>query len=213
MSDQICPLCVSHQTVLFYEDKYKKYFRCQNCSLVFLNPSDRLSPDEEKARYEEHNNDSEDPGYREFLSRLFRPMKERLSRGLKGLDYGSGPGPTLSLMFEEEGHSMDIYDPYFAPNEKVFEKKYDFISCTESVEHFFEPAKEFMRFDRLLEEKGLLGVMTQPLVELEAFSTWYYRNDPTHVSFFSEDSLNWVAKKWNWKLENVSEGVYLFHKG
>ena len=44
--------------------------------------------------------------YRKFLSRMFKPMMERIEPDSYGLDFGSGPGPTLNLMFEEEGHTV-----------------------------------------------------------------------------------------------------------
>jgi len=51
-------------------------------------------------------NSPDDPRYRAFLSRLFIPLNERIAPESCGLDFGSGPGPTLSVMFEEQGHTM-----------------------------------------------------------------------------------------------------------
>ena len=55
---------------------------------------------------------------------------------------------------------MDLYDPFFFPNEEIFSKTYDFITCTEAAEHFFNPNKEFDLLDKLLKKDGWLGVMT-----------------------------------------------------
>ena len=83
-------------------------------------PYQFLSPKEEKSEYDLHENSSDDPGYRRFLARLFDPVSHQLAPNSYGLDFGSGPGPTLSVMFEEAGHSMEIYDPFFAPETIVF---------------------------------------------------------------------------------------------
>jgi len=46
---------------------------------------------------------SADPRYRRFLARLAEPLIAHLPKGARGLDFGCGPGPTLSLMLREAG--------------------------------------------------------------------------------------------------------------
>jgi cyclopropane fatty-acyl-phospholipid synthase-like methyltransferase len=41
-----------------------------------------------------------------FLSQVFNPVMVHLKKGAKGLDFGCGPGPTLSLMFEKQGYQV-----------------------------------------------------------------------------------------------------------
>ena len=81
-------------------------------------------------------------GYRAFLNRLAKPLKERLSPNSLGLDFGAGPGPTLSLMLQEAGHEMSIYDPFFSKNPSAMNQVYDFITATEVVEHLHHPGRE-----------------------------------------------------------------------
>lgn len=56
-----------------------------------MDPKDRLKSDDEKGRYDLHNNDVNDAGYRKFLSRLADPIDERVSKMSRGLDFGCGP--------------------------------------------------------------------------------------------------------------------------
>ena len=51
-----CSLC-SSRTKLLYKIKNKKYYKCDNCFSVMLDPLDYLSQEEEKERYKNHNND------------------------------------------------------------------------------------------------------------------------------------------------------------
>ena len=111
----LCTLC-SSASEPFCEDKKRQYFRCTVCDMVFADPQAYLPQDEEKAIYDFHQNDSHDTRYREFLSQLSIPLLEKLSTGMTGLDFGSGPGPTLSLMLEEQGMKMSIYDIFYAPD-------------------------------------------------------------------------------------------------
>ena len=53
-----------------------------------------------KVRALVHNNNPYDSEYRKFLSKIIEPLIDKIIPGAKGLDYGSGPGPTLSLMLE-----------------------------------------------------------------------------------------------------------------
>jgi hypothetical protein len=108
-------------------------------------PYQVLSPKEEKSVYDLHDNSLDDPGYRRFLARLFRPLSQRLAPNSSGLDFGSGPGPTLSVMFEEAGHSIEIYDPFFAPETMLLHRQYDFIVASEVVEHLHYPRRELDR--------------------------------------------------------------------
>ena len=107
-----CPLCKSLDIHKFYSDKEREYLQCCVCDLVFVPDEYYLSLVEEKKRYDFHQNHSDDQNYRNFLNSIFNPMQKKLLPGSFGLDFGSGPGPTLSVMFEEVGHNLSIYD-YF----------------------------------------------------------------------------------------------------
>ena len=210
---QTCPLCHSQGAGLFHQDKRRQYFRCGHCALVFADPAARLSPEDEKAHYDLHENNPEDAGYRRFLSRLADPLQERLGRSkLNGLDFGSGPGPTLSLMFVEQGHDMAIYDPYFAPEPAVLATQYDFVTCTEAIEHFYTPAKEWGLLLGMVKPGGWLGLMTKLATDADAFSRWHYKNDPTHVSFFSRDTFKFLAERDGLEVEFVGNDVILLRK-
>ena len=141
MLDLTCPLCQKSEVSPFFKDQ-RDYFICAHCSLVFVPPQQFLSLEEEKAVYDLHENSTDDPGYRRFLNRTFKPVLQNLKPGSYGLDFGSGPGPTLSVMFEEQGHSMNIYDPIYTPETEVFQHQYDFITATEVVEHLHHPQTE-----------------------------------------------------------------------
>lgn len=188
------------------------YRRCANCRLVFAEPAHRLGPQAERARYETHRNHPDDQGYRSFLERLAGPLTERLGAGDRGLDYGAGPGPTLSVMLEERGFPTRTYDPFFNPDRDALRAVYDFVTCTETAEHFFEPAREFRILDGLLRPGGWLGVMTGVLTDDTEFASWWYVRDPTHVSFYAPETLRWIAHRFGWTLERPSTNVALFHK-
>ncbi len=208
-----CPLCHAediHET--YHRDSHRDYHRCPICQLVFVPPDQYLSPQQERGQYDLHQNSPEDQGYRQFLSRLFLPMQERLSPGSHGLDFGSGPGPTLSVMFQEAGHSMVLYDHFYAHDLSVFTYQYDFITATEVLEHLHHPHHELNRLWERLKPGGSLGIMTKLTPDRASFPKWHYKNDPTHVCFYSRSTFQWLATRWNSNLTFLDPDVMMFFK-
>lgn len=207
-----CPLCNKTETDLYFRDKNRTYLSCRHCSLVFVPEPYWLSGEEEKATYDLHENSPHDQGYRNFLSRLSIPLTKRLGASRKGLDFGCGPGPALSLMLEEAGHQIDLYDPIYFNAPELFNNQYDFISATEVVEHLKTPGKEFDRLFSLLKPGGLLGIMTKLVLNQAAFSKWHYTHDRTHISFYSRSTFEYIAERFNADLEFIGKDVILLRK-
>lgn len=193
-----CTLCLSSNTAFVLDDaNLFTYHRCHDCKLYFAEPGQRLSPAVEKSRYDHHENNPDDPDYRLFLSQIFQPMNQMIPEKSRGLDYGSGPGPTLHKMFETAGHTVNIYDPFYADHPGLLTGTYDFITVTETAEHFFNPGKEFELLWNLLKPNGYLGIMTLMLPSPDHFENWHYRMDDTHVAFYQKETFLWIAKQLN----------------
>jgi SAM-dependent methyltransferase len=209
-----CPLCAHPETALAAHGGGRELLDCPGCGLLFAPPGERPGAAEERARYETHDNDPGDPRYRAFLDRLARPLGDRLLPGARGLDYGSGPGPTLSLMMTERGFPCAHWDPFFAPDPAPLQAgPYDFVTCTETVEHFHEPGREFQRLAGLVRPGGWLGIMTDPVPETGIPPNWYYLRDPTHVSLYRERTLSWIAARFGWSMERPERRVILYRTG
>lgn len=207
-----CPFCRSDIVEPFWVDRRRCYLRCRRCALVYVPPEYYLSPERERREYELHENAVDDPGYRRFLGRLFDVMLPKLGSSSHGLDFGCGPGPALAAMFREAGHHMALYDHFFAPDETVWSTSYDFICATEVVEHLHAPGVELDRLWSQLKPGGLLGVMTKLVIDRDAFSRWHYKNDLTHVCFFSRQTWRWWAKRLGAELRFAGSDVILFAK-
>ena len=176
-----------------------------------MNPSQRLSLDAEKERYDLHEN-SDTLGYRSFLNRLAEPLSQCLKLGNIGLDYGCGVLPLMEILFREKGLFMHSYDPFFFPEKQLLGKKYDFITCSETAEHFFEPRVEFEKLFSMLKPGGFLGIMTQFSPLRAEFANWYYAKDPTHVCFYSPATLQWIADFFGASVEIFPPSVAIFQE-
>ena len=116
-------------------------------------------------------------------------------------------------MFNERGYSCNNFDIYYAPDECLLNRQYDFITATEVIEHLSQPAKELDRLWSLLKPGGWLGLMTKRVTSLEAFARWHYKNDPTHICFYSLETFAWLGRQWGVIPKVAGDDVVLFQKG
>lgn len=187
----ICPLCgdAGLKRRLLSADGRGCHV-CGGCSLIFADAGCHLSLDDEMRRYVCHENSIENEGYVSFLNQIIEPALRHLKAGMRGLDYGCGPGPTLSKLLERRGFACDNYDPLFPKDE--LKPPYDFIFSTECLEHFRKPREDIAFMLDLLASGGILAVMTELWVSTEEFSKWHYGRDSTHLSFYNARTLDYV---------------------
>ena len=193
--DDRCPLCGAPGPFAGVPDMRKRLLRlCSACRLVFAVAADLPAPEAEKARYASHRNGPDDAGYVAFLRQAVAPARPFLKPEMRGLDYGCGHTPTLHLLLREAGLRCENYDVFFFPEWP--KEPFDFLFATEVVEHFHRPAVEWPRMLALLKSGGILTVMTAPWEDLDAFRTWGYASDETHVAFYHRESLEWIFARY-----------------
>ena len=207
--DSSCPLC-SSPSKLFFE----KTYTCSHCLLVFKSSKLFLSPSEEAKRYQQHNNVSGDQGYIDFLNKLATPLKKFLKNEDHFLDYGCGPFSQISKIVEADVGSIQFYDPLFFPEGITTDEKFDVVTCTEVAEHFRDPEREWDKLVARVKPNGILGIMTQFYSADINYKDWWYKNDPTHIVFYCQETLEYLAQKYHMKiLYNDLRSVIIFQNG
>ena len=189
---QACPLC-THDSQPLDPTAKRRYFQCPNCGGIFLAREQLLSAEAELREYHTHNNNIDDPRYQKFVSPLVEVIDSRQHNGQTGLDFGAGPGPVVAHMLGLRGYAIDLYDPFFHPDETVFSKRYDFIFCCEVIEHFNNPGITFSTLGNLLSPSGSLYCRTTLYRSDIDFSTWFYTKEDTHVFFYQRETIAWIA--------------------
>ncbi len=160
----------------------RSYHLCENCYLISADQKHLLDEQSEKARYASHQNGIQFDGYVSFLRQAIDPALNFITEDMAGLDYGCGPVPTLSELLNREGYACEDYDPFFVKHD--LNKKFGFIFSTEVFEHFYYPGKEIQKIRALLDDDGILIVMTERWEDLDHFSKWTYARDKYHVCFY-----------------------------
>ncbi len=204
----ICPLC-SGEAKLFYEET-QSYFRCSTCMGVFVDKKDLIDRETEKEVYKQHDVDTDDKGYRKFVSPITEAIVKDFSPKAKGLDFGAGRSKIIWAILSEKGYKIKNYDPLFHKERALLEKKYDYISSCEVVEHFYNPYKEFVLLKNMLQEKGKIYIMTD-LYDDRDFSSWYYKNDPTHVFFYTKETFLWIVKEFGFEGVRVEKRLVVLY--
>lgn len=212
-----CPLCHTNDSSQpslheYHKDCKRTYMRCDCCDLVSVPDEFLLSSKEEKSIYDLHENNSDDVGYRKFLARAFNPLTEKISNRAIGLDYGCGPGPTISKMGKEMSIRIEDYDLYYFNHPELLQKKYDFVIMTEVIEHVADAVSLLRQLDSLLKPNAILAIMTKRVIKQQKFGNWHYKNDLTHIRFYSLKTFEWIAKNLNWRLEIIDKDVVFFYK-
>ena len=207
-----CPLCHS-LSIKEYEQVGKiNFMTCAECFLVFKAPQFYPSQHKEKSRYLLHENDVNDINYQRFVDPIVSAISKQYPPSSTGLDYGAGPGPVATKLLNDKGYSIALYDPFFHPNIEVLNIKYDFIICCEVIEHFHKPKKEFELLRKLLKPNGSLYCMTKLLPEKSEFKNWNYKNDLTHVVFYSEKNLQWIKEHYSFSEVNIENRLVVFKR-
>jgi len=203
----VCKICGNDVQTIRDQQFDMCYYYCEYCEFIFIDERGILSKEEELQQYELHENSIENEGYvnmfKRFIEKSIIPYKDNIRNGL---DFGCGPGPVLAELLKREGLKVDIYDPYFAPK-KVFEsKRYDLITSTEVFEHLKEPIETLKLLKEHLNGKGILAIMTlfHPNNE-EKFKKWWYRRDPTHISFYTPRTFRYLANKFHMDVLKIDQ--------
>ena len=208
----LCSVCGSNEIRPFMLVGDKYYWTCNVCKARILSCKHWLSKEEEFKYYQTHENISSDPAYQKFAAQLALPILDKLVPNSSGLDFGCGPDSALSAILRQHGHNMTVYDPFFFPEKNSLKKTYDFIVSSEAAEHFHQPAKEFKKFNSLLNENGWIGIMTNFQTENARFKDWHYRRDPTHVVFYRKETFEVIGKQFRWTAYFPSRNVVIFQK-
>ena len=177
----------------------------------------------------------------EFLLKTFSFLPSFSISGI--LDYGSGPNPALMQLlgliakYQRENksykiessftqceslescveylafslppipHQDDIFgwDPFFASDGE--KKQVPLVLCLEVAEHFEQPCAG-----------GFVAVGTLPIPDemttTDDFKKWWYKDDRTHVSFYTEKAMEACGKNCGLEyLGKASPRIFIFKKG
>ncbi|HEX2957755.1 MAG TPA: methyltransferase domain-containing protein [Chitinispirillaceae bacterium] len=193
-----CKLCGRMDVELFFSDPPRTYLHCSSCNLIFTSDDSYVTRAQEQARYAMHDNSESNHGYVRFLEVVAEMAIACTPSGGSVLDFGCGKNAVLETIIQRKcSLQCDSYDPLFDQNIIIPEKEYDTIVMCEVIEHLRNLHEELELLGKLLKINGILIVRTQKYKSLQMFPSWWYRQDSTHINFFNDASLSFVASLLN----------------
>ncbi len=211
-----CPACQGSGSGYALDPKGRDYLRCPSCKLIYLRAEQRPSLDEERRRYLLHQNGPDNKGYRDYLSNFLKDFfYPYCPAPAVVLDFGSGPEPLLTNILREEGYASLAYDPFFSEQCLEAQGPFAAVIAHEVLEHCANPLETLGIMVKLLKPGGLILISTHfPPPEADAFLSWWYRQDKTHICFFSQDCLEGLGARLGLeKLRCDSKSRILFKLG
>lgn len=191
-----CPHCFSANAIRI-QGSTDRFYQCDQCRGLFRHPDDFPDREEERNRYLQHQNDVTDVRYQQFVAPITDAVLSGFQPQHRGLDFGSGTGPVITKIIADAGFNISVYDPFFAPDDHLLMQRYHYIACCEVIEHFHHPDVEFKQLRKLLLPGGKLFCMTHLYDDTFGFSNWYYKNDPTHVFIYREETMYWIRQAYD----------------
>ncbi|MFB6317113.1 class I SAM-dependent methyltransferase [Saccharicrinis sp. FJH54] len=206
-----CRLCHAESNK-YYVQGERIFYQCVRCRSIQVHHQMLPSASQEKERYGLHQNSSSDSGYVSFLRPLIDVAMKYHSKNDTGLDFGSGPEPVLTELLQHEGYAVEAYDPIFKNDSVLLTEEYDFIICCEVAEHFHDPASEFFKLSKMLKRGGSLFIKTHLFTADVDFPAWWYKNDITHVFFYTSEALEYIKHTYNFSGLQMESNVIRFIK-
>ena len=202
-----CNLCNSRIENIKTDRKEKKYLLCSNCGLIQLDKQLHLTTAAEKQRYMLHENSSDNTGYLRYLNNIItNSITPFLKPGNRLLDFGCGPEKTWAKILKEKSYNVSTYDPYFDNNSDWLNRNFDAVTAIEVFEHLSSPAKELVLLSSCLKAGSLLVIRTMlHNNNWDNFQKWWYKEDPTHISFYSETTINYICRTWKYELLQIKD--------
>ncbi len=224
MKENKCIFC-SKKNLNITQIRNRNYNFCNECGGIFVSKSDFLSENEQKKRYELHNNDLKNEGYKKFLLDFIMPVLDfvknnyQISENFTIFDFGSGVKPCLCELLERfitsgfipENTKIYKYDKFFSP-EKNFVAS-DLCVSLETIEHFDNLNEDLLNLSSCVKSGGFLAVGTNLIPDSPEFEKWWYKEDKTHVCFFTLEALKLCLARVNLMfVKSLSNRCFIFKK-
>jgi len=189
--------CEEHRGLNLPLSGYAIYYRrCVSCDFLFTDYFDDWDNNEFRSHIYNAEYVNVDPdfvsarplGNARFLIDLFG----RQASSLSVLDFGGGNGQ-LGASLRTAGFMVaDTYDPFMPPHDQLPTRRYNIITCFETLEHSRDPTGSAAEIAGYLEDDGLIimSTLVQPTEFSKVGLSWWYvgpRNG--HISLQSYKSL------------------------
>jgi hypothetical protein len=184
-----CKLCRSSKVISLGSNGTRTFLFCPVCELIFIPSDEWLSPEDEKARYANHENGADNPDYVRYLTNISHEIDRIPITHPRILDFGSGPEYVLTRVLLKRGIDCEPYDPVYGLGHEHLSSRFDIVMICETLEHVRDIQKELTLLQHICKPEGYVFIHTELYHRKEDFIHWWYAQDPTHINFFNGNAM------------------------
>ncbi|MGJ4885793.1 class I SAM-dependent methyltransferase [Bradyrhizobium sp. SZCCHNS3052] len=192
------------------------YRRCADCGFLFTDAFDDWSIEQFKTHIYNDGYEAVDPDYRikrptdnaAAVARFWAPHKA----GMRVLDFGGGNDLFCTGLRAQGFAEAVTYDPMVAEHATQPDRKFDLVTCFETLEHVPDPLATIGAMAACVAEPGAVfySTLTQPDdFESQGMSWWYIAPRNGHISIYTQHALALAWHRFSFKTAPLNAGTHL----
>ena len=192
------------------------YRRCERCGLVYTDafddwPHEAFETHIYNAAYGEVDRDYEavrPQGNARMIASAFKTS----ASALQVLDYGGGNGALAARLREAGFGHAETYDPFHADHRVRPQRRFNLVTCFETLEHMPEPKAGAADIASFLADDGILlfSTLVQPAdFAAQGMRWWYIGPRNGHVTLHTRASLAALWAPLGLQVASVNDNIHM----
>ena len=211
-----CRICHA-SSPLFFRD-LRAFYKCPECCLIFT--FDLPGKEAEETHYKNQWTTTDTSFWKKQVDVLLQ-LIDNYRTPTRILDFGSGSGE-MTNEFRQRGYDVTPLEPmtHGYLKDQNYSSKFDVVIAVEVIEHLPEPWEELNEIENVLAPDGIVifsSLLTNSFIDRpdahEQFKNWWYKDDPTHVSFFCNRVLSKMADMKNYDIDIFDDKAFVLKRG
>jgi Methyltransferase domain len=191
------------------------YRRCARCAFLFTDAFDDWSPAQFKRHVYNDDYAIVDPDYAgtrprsnaDYVTQLWGKFKDRTAI----FDYGGG-SDVFCAALRAHGFPVAVsYDPMVPEHAQLPDRKFELITCFETLEHTPDPATTIERILACAADPGMImySTLVQPAdFDQQGMTWWYVAPRNGHISIFSKQSLQLAWNRHGYNTVSLTDNIH-----
>ena len=195
------------------------YRRCAACGFLFTDAFDDWDEDQFKAHIYNDGYLAFDPDYQTarpagnagVVAQIWSPRKDEI----RVLDFGGG-NDAFCCALRAGGFPVAVtYDPMVPEHASRPERKFNLVTCFETLEHLPDPVAGLAKIIECVAEPGVIfySTLTQPAdFDNHGLSWWYVGPRNGHISIFTKQALAAAWGRHGYNNVSLNDGIHVAYR-
>ena len=210
-----CRICQSSSNLFFQNSR--TFYKCPECLLIF---SEDIPKKEDEDRHYKTQWETTDSEFWKSQVDVLVDLINHYRTPKHILDFGSGSGE-MTREFQMRGYDITPLEPMIHGylQDQDYPHRFDVVIAVEVLEHLPDPWHEIREIENVLAPDGIVifsTLLTNAFIDHPDaalhFKNWWYKDDPTHISFFCNHVLSKMAAMGNYDIDIIGDKVFVLKR-